>query len=274
MEVYALVGPSGTGKSYRAISFANEMGILYIIDDGLLIKDNRILAGVSAKKEPTKLAAVRRALFIDSDHAQQVSQAIEMENPPSILVLGTSVNMINKIVAALNLPKVSHIISIYDIASKNEIALAKQQRNEEGKHIIPVPTFEVRKDFSGYFIDALNMFKISPKGRMLQSIEKTVVRPTFSYMGKFYISNSAIQSLIIYSTKNIEGVSRVLKVSVISQEDGVVINIDVEVYYNMKIIDILKEIQRRVEENISWTTGLNIISINVNAKGIVIPEHI
>ena len=65
MEVYALVGPSGTGKSYRAISFANEMGILYIIDDGLLIKDNRILAGVSAKKEPTKLAAVRRALFID-----------------------------------------------------------------------------------------------------------------------------------------------------------------------------------------------------------------
>ncbi|MFU0800797.1 MAG: Asp23/Gls24 family envelope stress response protein [Xylanivirga thermophila] len=274
MEVYALVGPSGTGKSYRAISFANEMGILYIIDDGLLIKDNRILAGVSAKKEPTKLAAVRRALFIDSDHAQQVSQAIEMENPPSILVLGTSVNMINKIVAALNLPKVSHIISIYDIASKKEIALAKQQRNEEGKHIIPVPTFEVRKDFSGYFIDALNMFKISPKGRMLQSIEKTVVRPTFSYMGKFYISNSAIQSIIIYSTKNIEGVSRVLKVSVISQEDGVVINIDVEVYYNMKIIDILKEIQRRVEENISWTTGLNIISINVNAKGIVIPEHI
>ena len=50
MEVYALVGPSGTGKSYRAISFANEMGILYILDDGLLIKDNRILAGVSAKK--------------------------------------------------------------------------------------------------------------------------------------------------------------------------------------------------------------------------------
>ena len=46
IKVYAFVGPSGTGKSYRAQMVANENGIKYIIDDGLLIKDNEVIAGV------------------------------------------------------------------------------------------------------------------------------------------------------------------------------------------------------------------------------------
>jgi SpoVK/Ycf46/Vps4 family AAA+-type ATPase len=50
MKVYAFVGPSGTGKSYRAQMVASEKGINFIIDDGLLIKDNQVIAGVSAKK--------------------------------------------------------------------------------------------------------------------------------------------------------------------------------------------------------------------------------
>ncbi len=35
IKVYAFVGPSGTGKSYRAQMVAGEKGIEYIIDDGL-----------------------------------------------------------------------------------------------------------------------------------------------------------------------------------------------------------------------------------------------
>ena len=54
IKVYAFVGPSGTGKSYRAQMVANEKGINYIIDDGLLISGNEVLAGISAKKAPTK----------------------------------------------------------------------------------------------------------------------------------------------------------------------------------------------------------------------------
>ena len=42
IKVYAFVGPSGTGKSYRAQMVASEKGIHFIIDDGLLIKDNKI----------------------------------------------------------------------------------------------------------------------------------------------------------------------------------------------------------------------------------------
>ena len=49
IKVYAFVGPSGTGKSYRAQLVASENEINYIIDDGLLIKDNAVIAGSSAK---------------------------------------------------------------------------------------------------------------------------------------------------------------------------------------------------------------------------------
>lgn len=54
IKVYAFVGPSGTGKSYRAQMVANENNIHYIIDDGLFINDNEIIAGESAKKHQQK----------------------------------------------------------------------------------------------------------------------------------------------------------------------------------------------------------------------------
>ena len=38
MYICALVGPSGTGKSHRALWVAKEHNIDYIIDDGLLIR--------------------------------------------------------------------------------------------------------------------------------------------------------------------------------------------------------------------------------------------
>ena len=54
MKVYGFVGPSGTGKSYRVTELARKHRIPLIIDDGLLIRGNTAIAGVSAKKEKTK----------------------------------------------------------------------------------------------------------------------------------------------------------------------------------------------------------------------------
>jgi len=48
MFVYALVGPSGTGKSHRALGVARQHQIKYIIDDGLLICGGTVVAGKSA----------------------------------------------------------------------------------------------------------------------------------------------------------------------------------------------------------------------------------
>ncbi|MDY2756646.1 MAG: hypothetical protein SOU88_09485, partial [Candidatus Treponema excrementipullorum] len=50
ITVFALVGPSGTGKSFRAKLLADKHGLEAIIDDGLLIQNDKILAGQSAKR--------------------------------------------------------------------------------------------------------------------------------------------------------------------------------------------------------------------------------
>ena len=75
--VYAFVGPSGTGKSYRAGLVASEYGISYLIDDGLFIKDNEIIAGNSAKKAPTKIETVKHALFQTEAEKKEIIAAIK-----------------------------------------------------------------------------------------------------------------------------------------------------------------------------------------------------
>ena len=104
IKVYAFVGPSGTGKSYRAQMVAGENNIKYIIDDGLLVNDNEVVAGTSAKKAPTKIETIRHALFINEDEKNVIVEAIKKYKPESILILGTSDGMVSKIAQNLELP--------------------------------------------------------------------------------------------------------------------------------------------------------------------------
>ena len=57
MHITGFIGASGTGKSYHALVVAHERNIDCIIDDGLLIYQNRIIAGQSAKEESNRMQA-------------------------------------------------------------------------------------------------------------------------------------------------------------------------------------------------------------------------
>ena len=81
MEVVAFVGSSGTGKSHRALVVAHENKIECIIDDGILIHDNKIVAGFSAKKESSRLKAVRRAIFQDEVQVKSVREQLDKIKP-------------------------------------------------------------------------------------------------------------------------------------------------------------------------------------------------
>ena len=121
MEVIAFVGPSGTGKSHRAIGVAFDNKCDAIIDDGLLIKGTRILAGTSAKNEENRIQAVKRAIFTDDEHARVVREALGKNNIRRLLIIATSDNMINKICKRLNLEGPAKTVYIHQIASKKEI---------------------------------------------------------------------------------------------------------------------------------------------------------
>ena len=175
IKVYAFVGPSGTGKSYRAQMVASERNINYIIDDGLLIKENEVIAGESAKKAPTKVGTVKHALFYEEEEREIIVKALKKYRPESILILGTSDGMVQKIAANLGLPEISETIYITDVATEQEMKTARRIRETEGKHVIPVPTFEIKKDFSGYLLDPLQIFKSKGKGQKQYVSEKSTL---------------------------------------------------------------------------------------------------
>lgn len=272
ITVYAFVGPSGTGKSYRAGLVASEHGISYIIDDGLFIKDNEIIAGNSAKKAPTKIETVKQALFIENDEKDEVIKAIKKHRPNKILILGTSDNMVKKIAANLGLPEISKFIYITDIATKEEMETAKRIRQTEGKHVIPVPTFELKKDFSGYILDPLQIFKSKGNGAKPYISEKSIIRPTFSYLGNFTISDSVFRQIIEYMADRAPGINKIAKTRVDNSEDGPYIYLEVIIQYGYNVISSVQEFKQKVKKEIEQLTAMNVQEIEVVVKGIEVPN--
>ncbi|WP_094607499.1 hypothetical protein SPSIL_024230 [Sporomusa silvacetica DSM 10669] len=270
MDTIALVGPSGTGKSHRALIVAHEYDVDTIIDDGLLIMDSKIIAGHSAKKEPSKIRAVKRAIFMEPDHANEVREAIARVMPKRILLLGTSRNMVEKIVDVLGLPAISKIIRIEDIATKGEIAKAKESRLKEGKHIIPVPTIELKPHFSGYLIDSLDVFFKKPRSKQRRKLgEKSIVRPTFSYYGKLLISDAAIAAVVDYIAISEGVITKTGQINIKNSHDrekGISISLDVIIKYGQPIWQVVHDAQIRIKQMVEYMTGMMVREVNIAVK--------
>lgn len=273
IKVYAFVGPSGTGKSYRAQMVAGEKDTHFIIDDGLLIKDNEVIAGESAKKAPTKVATVKHALFYDEEEKMEIIKALKKYRPQSILILGTSDGMVQKIAANLGLPEISETVYITDVATEQEMQTARRIRVTEGKHVIPVPTFEIKKDFSGYLLDPLQIFKSKGKGQKPYISEKSIIRPTFSYMGKFTISDLVFRQIVEYLAAQTEAIYKILKIRVENYGEGAKIYMEVTIMYGFNVVDGLKDFKEKARKEIEKLTAMNVVKIDVVAKNIYVPQE-
>ncbi len=273
IKVYAFVGPSGTGKSYRAQMVASEKGVNFIIDDGLLIKDNEVIAGESAKKAATKIETVKHALFLSEQEQEEMYKALKKYKPSSILILGTSDGMVEKIAKNLGLPNISETIYISDVATEQEMQTARRIRVTEGKHVIPVPTFEIKKDFSGYLLDPLQIFKSKGKGEKPYISEKSIIRPTFSYLGNFTISDLVFRQIAEVLASKEPAIYKVLKTRVDKSAEGPIIYMEVMVTYGYNVIDALKQFKNEAKREIENLTAMNVVSLEVVAKSVYIPEE-
>jgi uncharacterized alkaline shock family protein YloU len=272
IKVYAFVGPSGTGKSYRAQMVASEKNINFIIDDGLLIKDNEVIAGESAKKAPTKIETVKHALFYKDEEKEEIIKALKKYKPESILILGTSDGMVEKIAANLGLPEISEITYISDVATQEEMETARRIRVTEGKHVIPVPTFEIKKDFSGYLLDPLQIFKTKGKGQQPYISEKSIIRPTFSYMGNFTISDTVFRQILEYLASKTPGIYKIQKIRVDNFGEGAKLYMEVTVVYGFNLIDGIKQFKIKAKKEIEKLTAMNVEEFEVVVKNVYVPQ--
>ena len=278
MEIYALVGHSGTGKSHQAPLMAREYKIEYIIDDGLLIKGNTIMAGRSAKRENTRYGAIKRALFKDPEHAAQVIEKLEEIKPDRILIIGTSRRMTEVIAQNLELPAPTRYYDIEDISDEESIQTALAVRAKTNRHVIPLPTFAIKKEFPGYLIDPLRSFFSLPAPQQREiPVERSVVRPVFSTLGSFYIAEHVITDLVQYLVSQKPGVHKILHSEIENGSSKVYLNVDIVVDLlqipDRRIDTLLREIQQNVKENVEYQTGFYLDQVNVIARKLHFDEE-
>lgn len=274
IEVYGFVGTSGTGKSYRAQMVAGRKKAEFIIDDGLLIHANKVAAGESAKKATTKVATVKHALFYEEEHSKPIKEALAKHSPKRLLILGTSDGMVKKIAQNLSLPEIKDIIYITDVATEAEIKTARRIRVTQGKHVIPVPTFEIKKDFSGFLLDPLRIFRTKGKENDGHFVEKSIIRPTFSYIGNFTISDNVFKQMIEYIIGKREKIKKVLKIRVENYGSGAIFYIDVSVVYGGNIIKEIEQMKDEIRKRVEALTSMNVEKIEIIVKTISIPKDI
>ncbi|HOT63333.1 MAG TPA: hypothetical protein PLU93_10770 [Treponemataceae bacterium] len=268
VKVYALVGDSGTGKSFRSKLLAQKYGIELIIDDGLLIKDDKILAGHSAKREQTFLAAVRVALFDDKEHRDTIARALQGQAFKKVLILGTSEKMVNKIAARLQLPQPQKIIHIEEIATQEEIEKAIRSRRVEGKHVIPVPSIEVQRNYPQIFYDRVRVLlkrKQTPIPGVAHAkvYEKSVVRPEFSKTGKVTISEAALSQMVIHCVEEFDAQIRIKKLTIKSDAQGYRLIIVIDVPFGTQLTGKIHKMQEYIVENIERFTGILIEDVHI-----------
>jgi len=275
-KVYALIGKSGTGKSFRAKLVAETYSIEYIIDDGLLIQGNSIVAGKSAKRERIYMSAVRTALFDDPLHRHEVVKAIRSRKIRKILLLGTSERMVARTAERLGLPPPSKVIQIEEISTEEDIAKAQKSRNEEGKHVIPVPSIEVERDYPHLLSNSIKvLFKIGrgfglKRGKGHMVYEKSVVQPSFhgEDKGKVAISEHALGQMIAHCVDEFDGNLVVRKVKIRPSHGVYHIRAEVEVPFGSQLTDNLHELRDYVVDRIEKFTGIMIAEFDLVIAGI------
>jgi len=277
MKVVSFTGKSGTGKSFQATALAQRRGFDAIIDDGLLIYKGQIVAGSSAKKCASKAAAMRTALFNYEDHREAVKAAIERCDPQALMIIGTSDRMTDLVAEQLGLPHPEERIYIEDVTTEEERKIAAHYRIDEGEHVIPAPSGQLRRDFAGYFMDPIKQFIHKARGNAVHDEkqvddgpnDRTVVRPTFSYFGSFTISEQVIRDIIKIAAEAYESHLVVVDRMNNGKQTNMSVTIDVMAVRDPESIDKCLDLQQDVYGALSTMTAFTIDSVNVRIRDMV-----
>ncbi|MGC9489666.1 MAG: hypothetical protein ACP5CD_00355 [Thermovirgaceae bacterium] len=269
VNITAFVGSAGTGKSQRAQIVAINLGIDYIIDDGLVIHRGQIVSGKSAKAEKNQIRAIRRALFQFEDHRRAVRSYLDKVRPCSVMIIATSDEMISHIVENLGLPVPEKTIRIEEVASSEEILNAQKERNLKGQHVIPVSHVQVRRNFAGKLVGRLRVLWSDRGGH---EGEKTIVRPPFNFYGDLHIAPTAVEQIGRFVALRSRGIAKVLGFEVRPSEEGIAISISVRaVIGERNLSETGAMLRERVFKAVSYFTGLDVRRIDVHVQEVEKP---
>ena len=95
-----------------------------------------------------------------------------------MLIIGTSRKMIQRIASTLGLLPLHRVISIEEVSTREEIARALKIRAEQGKHIIPVPAVEMKRNYPHIFFESVKIL-LKEEGAAQERRRRSWRRPWF-----------------------------------------------------------------------------------------------
>lgn len=270
MEIYSLSGPSGTGKSTSALQFAFTHQIEAIIDDGLFIVNGTKVAGTSAKFEKNTMTAVKRAIFTEDAHCEEVKAAIQQYGIQTLLIIGTSEKMTRHIAKRLEIGDIQHFCTIEDIRSEREIKMAQFVRSTQGKHVMPIPYKQVEQNFFKRLVQR-GMEIFSSKKEKIG--ETTIVFPDF-HQETIQISRHVyvkiIKHIILQNAEvyKLEG----LEFSMGGKLPLIVADIILKGPITYTVQDKMQALQRQIDEAFLLHFGIQTGTIHLKVKAVYIEK--
>ena len=157
-------------------------------------------------------------------------------------------------------------IKIEDIATKAEIEKAMQSRQVEGKHVIPVPALEIRRNYPSIFYDSVRVFlrRSFGTGVSLPKIyEKAVVRPEYTKRGRVAISEAALSQMVVHCVDEYDPAVKVKRLAIRDDTQGYRITVVLEVPFGTKLASNAHALQEFIVDNIERFTGILVAEVNI-----------
>ena len=265
-KVFALVGTSGSGKSHRAGFVMEKHGIDILVDDGLIIRDQKILCGKTAKNADNIFDAVGTAIFADEIHRKEAQRVLGEERFKRILLVGTSDKMIRKICHALLLPLPHTRIDITEITTTEERVTALKKREQGQSHVVPVPVMEMNQVFPKMLARSLNLIIRKSVGFFKKDrvIQKSIVRPTYSHQGDIKISEEGLKNIVELCIR--ERTDQISLERVFIHEDDESVSIDIYISIQRAAPNpsqLLPNLQEHIIRSVQEFTGIIIRKLNI-----------
>ncbi|MGL5507194.1 MAG: ATP-binding protein, partial [Paraclostridium sp.] len=133
-------------------------------------------------------------------------------------------------------------------------------------HVIPVPTVEVKSMVSGLSINPIKrLFRRDNKPDII--MEKTIIRPAFSYIGKFFISKHAINQIIVYELSKFDVISKVNDIKFGEKENIFYVFIGIEANF-FKSVEEIVEIQKHIIKHLYKMTLIDVGKVEIKLNKI------
>ena len=174
--------------------------------------------------------------------------------------------MVKKIASGLGLPSPEKVINIEDVASSKDIETAIRSRMSEGKHVIPVPTVEIHRNYPQFVYDSVRVFfrhgfRFMP--RKDKFFEKTVVQPQFGRRGRVSISETALTQMILHCVDEYDDTISVRKLSVKDNKSGYRLHLNLKVPFGIQLSGTIHDLRDYITKSLEHYAGIRVERVDI-----------